>query len=133
MKGRGSSAPLEISKNSEGGVTMTLNTFMEAVKEKLDLREVVEYTGIKLPNWRNKKQILIRCPFHDGTNPSLALYHDHFYCFGCRMFCDHLTWLQKYQGLSFNDAIKTFSQLVNSSFLTFLTLSKINLDRLNIL
>ncbi|HDH45384.1 MAG TPA: hypothetical protein ENG66_08415 [Thermococcus sp.] len=92
---------------------MSLNTFMKTVKEKLDLREVVEYTGIKLPNWRNKKQILIRCPFHDDTNPSLALYHDHFYCFGCRMFGDHLTWLQKYQGLSFNDAIKTLSQLAD--------------------
>ena len=111
MKGRGFSAPLEASENTEGGVTMTLNTFMKAVKEKLDLREVVEYTGVKLPNWRGKKQILIRCPFHDDINPSLALYHDHYYCFSCRTFGDHLTWFQKYLGLSFNEAIKVLSKL----------------------
>ena len=26
---------------------------------------------------------MARCPFHDDQHPSLKLYGDHFYCFGC--------------------------------------------------
>lgn len=26
---------------------------------------------------------MVRCPFHDDRHPSLKLYEDHFYCFGC--------------------------------------------------
>ena len=31
--------------------------------------------------------VLVRCPFHDDSTPSLALYHDHAFCFGgCGLF-----------------------------------------------
>lgn len=27
---------------------------------------------------------MICCPFHDDKTPSMKLYDDHFYCFGCQ-------------------------------------------------
>lgn len=29
---------------------------------------------------------LVRCPFHDDTHPSLAIYPDHVFCFGCGVY-----------------------------------------------
>src|SRR5262249_54349563 len=32
----------------------------------------------------------IRCPFHDDDTPSLHVYDDHYYCFGCHKHGGHL-------------------------------------------
>ena len=48
------------------------------------------------PGMRNRK---ICCPFHDEKTPSLHIYPDHYYCFGCRAYGDHIDWLIQIEGL----------------------------------
>jgi DNA polymerase I-like protein with 3'-5' exonuclease and polymerase domains len=49
----------------------------------------------------------IFCPFHDDSRPSCHIYADHFYCFACRAYGDHITWLTEIEGLSRDEAIET--------------------------
>jgi hypothetical protein len=48
------------------------------------------------PGMRNRK---ICCPFHDEKTPSLHIYPDHYYCFGCGAYGDHIDWLIQIEGL----------------------------------
>ena len=49
----------------------------ETVKEQLDLRTVAEHYCIDSRNG------MTACIFHDDRSPSMKLYADHYYCFGC--------------------------------------------------
>ena len=53
-----------------------MNLF-EAVKENVSPRQVADYYGIDVRN------DMVSCLFHDERTPSMKLYDDHFYCFGC--------------------------------------------------
>ncbi len=54
-----------------------MNIF-ERVKSGVTVLQAVEYYGIK-PDVKK----MVKCPFHDDSNPSLKLNKDYFYCFGC--------------------------------------------------
>ena len=62
----------------------------------IDLAELVDE-----PVPKSRK---ICCPFHDETTPSLHIYPDHFYCFGCHAYGDHTDWLMRTRGLSHDAA-----------------------------
>jgi hypothetical protein len=47
----------------------------------------------------------IACPFHEDDTPSLHVYSDHYYCFGCHAHGGHLDWLREAEGLSPEAAI----------------------------
>jgi len=53
------------------------------------------------------------CPFHPDHNPSLAVYPDHFYCFGCGAHGDVIDWVMKLHNLSFNEALKYLTEKFN--------------------
>lgn len=50
------------------------------------------------------------CPFHPDRHPSLAIYDDdeggHYHCFACGAHGTALTWLMRYEKLSFHEAKK---------------------------
>lgn len=46
------------------------------------------------------------CPFHNDRDPSLKVYDDHFYCFGCGATGDHAGFVAKLFGLSQIEAAK---------------------------
>ncbi|CCF83477.1 toprim domain-containing protein [Nitrolancea hollandica] len=50
---------------------------MGKVVEVIDLRLTVGRPSSSSP-------ILVPCPFHDDDRPSLAIYQDHTFCYGCR-------------------------------------------------
>ena len=50
----------------------------EAVKAAVPVREAAEKYGLEV-NFAG----MVRCPFHEEHTPSMKLYEDHFYCFGC--------------------------------------------------
>lgn len=54
-----------------------LNIFT-AVKQSVTPRQAASFYGLN--PLRNG---MCRCPFHDDRTPSMKLYDDHFYCFGC--------------------------------------------------
>lgn len=45
------------------------------------------------------------CPFHDESEPSCAVYSDHFYCFGCGEHGDRIDWLTKVEGMTKAEAV----------------------------
>jgi DNA polymerase I-like protein with 3'-5' exonuclease and polymerase domains len=47
----------------------------------------------------------IACPFHEDDTPSLHVYRDHYYCFGCGAHGGHLDWLREVEGLSDDAAV----------------------------
>lgn len=48
----------------------------------------------------------IQCPFHEGDDtPSLHLYNDHFYCFGCGKAGKPATLISKIKGISYSEAM----------------------------
>ncbi len=53
-----------------------MNLF-EAVKESVSPKQIAEYYSM------NVRGEMAECIFHDDKNPSMKLYDDHFYCFGC--------------------------------------------------
>ena len=51
----------------------------EQLKNQLTPRHVTECYGPPI-----HRGDMICCPFHDDRTPSMKLYDDHFYCFGCQ-------------------------------------------------
>ena len=48
---------------------------------------------------------MILCPFHGETKPSMRIYRDHYYCFGCGACGDHVDWLVQVEGLEYAEAL----------------------------
>ena len=53
-------------------------SIFETVKAAVPVRAAAERYGLE-GNFGG----MIRCPFHEDRTPSMKLYDDHFYCFGC--------------------------------------------------
>lgn len=66
----------------------------KSIKTSLDLRTVAEYYGI------DSRHAMANCIFHDDTTPSMKLYNDHFYCFGCGEHGDVIDFTAKIFGIS---------------------------------
>ena len=49
---------------------------------------------------------MICCPFHDDRTPSMKLYDDHFYCFGCQKSGDVIDLAAQFLGLTNHEAAK---------------------------
>jgi len=75
----------------------SLNLF-EAVKENASPRQVADYYGLQVRN------DMVSCLFHDERNPSMKLYEDHFYCFGCGKHGDVTDMVGELFGLSPKEA-----------------------------
>lgn len=63
------------------------------VRDAIGLPEFKQYTD------------RVRCIFHDDPNPSLRLYPNGYYCFGCRARGDTIDLLQHITGLDFNQTL----------------------------
>ena len=55
-----------------------MSSVFEAVKAAVPVRAAAERYGLEV-NFAG----MVRCPFHEDHTPSMKLYEDHFYCFGC--------------------------------------------------
>jgi DNA polymerase I-like protein with 3'-5' exonuclease and polymerase domains len=63
---------------------------------EIDLADLIDE-----PVPRDRK---ILCPFHEEQTPSMRIYKDHYYCFGCNAWGDHIDWLVKVEGLDYREA-----------------------------
>ena len=77
----------------------------KSIKESLDLIDTARHYGIHITG-----NSMINCLFHNDKNPSMKLYHDHFYCFGCGEHGDVIAFTAKLFGLSQYEAAKKLSQ-----------------------
>ena len=74
-----------------------MNLF-EAVKESVGPRQIADYYGLQVRN------DMVSCLFHDERTPSMKLYDDHFYCFGCGKHGDITDMVSELFGLSLKEA-----------------------------
>ena len=73
----------------------------ETVKTSVTPREAAERLGIHI-----SRGSMARCPFHPDKTPSMKLYEDHFYCFGCGASGDVIDLTGKVNGFSPYEAAK---------------------------
>lgn len=80
---------------------------IEQVKERLDLVEIVEESGVRLRQVGRAFQGF--CPFHDNTRtPAFTVYPDtqSFYCFGCQASGTVFDFVMHQQGIDFRTALE---------------------------
>lgn len=53
-------------------------SIFETIKQSLNLIDVARFYGIEV-----NRSGFVSCLFHKERTPSLKLYRDHFYCYGC--------------------------------------------------
>ena len=76
-----------------------MNIF-EKVRASITMTQVAELYGI------DTGRGMINCIFHDDKTPSMKLYNDHYYCFGCRAYGDAVSFAAQVTGLSQYEAAK---------------------------
>ncbi|HEX7120016.1 MAG TPA: DNA primase [Longimicrobiales bacterium] len=88
---------------------MIPETIVEEVRERADIVEVV---GEHLPLKRKGKDYWANCPFHKENTPSFHVVpaRGFYKCFGCGESGDVFTFLMKYAGLSFQDAVRKLAE-----------------------
>lgn len=97
----------ETNAEQEEHQAYTMKEFTEYI-HSLDLIDVlVKCEAINEDEVVGRK---ISCPFHDEKTPSLNLYEDHYYCFGCAENGDAFTFVQKSYDLSFPQACEFIAE-----------------------
>lgn len=76
----------------------------EQIKNQLTPKHVTERYGTSI-----HRGDMICCPFHDDKTPSMKLYDDHFYCFGCQKSGDVINLAAQLLGLTNYEAAKLLS------------------------
>ena len=76
-----------------------MNIF-EKVRDIVTMKQVAELYGI------DTKRGMINCIFHNDKTPSMKLYDDHYYCFGCGAHGDAVSFAAQITGLSQYEAAK---------------------------
>ena len=83
---------------------------IDEVRDKTDIVQIISEHGIPLK--RTGKNYTAPCPFHDEQNPSFSVSPEKqfFYCFGCQASGTVFQFLQKFDGLTFIEAVKTLAE-----------------------
>ena len=63
-----------------------MSSVFDAVKAAVPVRAAAERYGLEVNSGG-----MVRCPFHEDHTPSMKLYEDHFFCFGCGKHGDLVT------------------------------------------
>lgn len=79
----------------------------EAIKESISVPEVLELLGVAPPQ---RIPGMIPCFLHEESDPSLAIYEDHFHCYGCGRHGDVLDLVQA-AGASYKKALSILNRV----------------------
>ena len=110
---------------------------IDEVRQRNDIAEVIMECGVPLKlTGKNYKAC---CPFHDEKTPSFTVSSEKqmFYCFGCQMGGNAITFLQKYENKPFIDSIEWLANRVGVPLPTQdqkskeRTKKRLNLEELN--
>lgn len=91
-----------------------MNVFDE-LKNSVDMRSIAAEYG-----FNSNRHDYICCPFHNEKTPSMRLYDQSFYCFGCHIGGDVITFVSKLFELSAIEAAKK----INTDFALSLNIGK---------
>ena len=81
------------------------------IDQLIDQTDIMEVIGRRLPLNKKGSNFWCLCPFHDDSNPSMAVNQDKqfFYCFVCQESGNAIHFLRRYENLEFVDAIETLA------------------------
>lgn len=88
-----------------------MNDQVEQVKSKVDIVEIIGERVVLKKAGRHFKGL---CPFHSEKSPSFIVSPERqsFKCFGCQEYGDVISFLQKYDGMSFLEALEMLAKRV---------------------
>ncbi len=84
-------------------------SFLQELKMRNDITEIVSsYVSLK----RRGRNMVGLCPFHGEKTPSFNIYTENgsFYCFGCGVGGDVISFIMKIENLDYVDAVKYLAQ-----------------------
>jgi len=81
------------------------------IDQLLDQTDIVDVIGRRIPLNKKGSNFWCQCPFHDDSNPSMAVNQDKqfFYCFVCQESGNAIHFIRRYENLEFVDAIETLA------------------------
>jgi len=83
---------------------------IEFIREAIDFPKLVSET-VSLPHSPNgRSPVMVKCPFHEDKNPSMAIYSDHAYCFGCGKNWDPFGWVMEVSKVGFPEALERLAK-----------------------
>src|SRR3989344_5575709 len=91
---------------------------VEEIKQKVDIVSLIsEYVPLKKAG-RNYKGL---CPFHSEKTPSFMVSPElqMYRCFGCSEAGDVYSFLEKYEGMEFREALKFLADRVGVKLISF--------------
>ena len=102
--------PVDAKVILEKGLVMDFENLKNEIKERVDIAELVESSGVHLK--KSGKLYMGLCPFHEDKNPSLAVYPEtgSWYCFGCSKGGDVFSWVMEYEGVDFKEAVEKLAE-----------------------
>lgn len=71
----------------------------EEIKQLIPMREIVQQYGINID-----RKGFCKCPFHNENTPSMKIYKDSYYCFGCGQSGDIFKFVQNMDKCDFKTA-----------------------------
>ncbi len=83
--------------------------FLQELKARCDVSDIISsYVNLK----RRGRNLVGLCPFHSEKTPSFNVYPENgsFYCFGCGVGGDVITFIMKIENLDYIEAVKFLAQ-----------------------
>ncbi len=86
-----------------------MSSTTELIKERLSIADVI---GSYVELARAGANFKARCPFHNEKTPSFHISpsRNAYYCFGCNAKGDIFTFVEQFEGLDFNGALKVLAE-----------------------
>lgn len=85
------------------------DAFLQELKSRAEISTIISrYVNLRKSGGR----YVGLCPFHSEKTPSFTVYEDtqNFYCFGCGVGGDIITFIRKIENLDYVDAVKMLAQ-----------------------
>ena len=83
---------------------------LNSIKQAVPLKDAAKFYGLDVrPNG------MCVCPFHNDKTPSMKIYDDHFYCFGCNSHGDVIDLICGLFSLDIKEAVNKFCEDFNFS------------------
>lgn len=89
-----------------------IGVIMSQVQEVKEANDIVEVIGARVSLQRAGKYFKANCPFHSERSPSFFVDDalQRYKCFGCGESGDVITFLEKFEGMSFSEALEELAQ-----------------------
>lgn len=90
---------------------MRINDVASAIKSRIPMKDVLDFYCL------DTKRNFMPCPFHAEKTPSLRVYKNGWYCFGCHSGGSVIDFVMKKENCSFSTAVSAIDHTFNLGLL----------------